>query len=510
MFVISFLKTIQRAPIVTTSVVRQASSRVESELSRQAVRPRAIGRGHIVAILPRGEAIRNFVQTGALDVVASAARLTVLSVVPDAASFKELNERYQSVLPLKGDPERYPVRVLRELLDMAHGRHLWSAAARERSRLRDVEPTTLFKRLKRWGKRVACAPLANASGIRALERCERAASRAFCTTEQYQRLYRDVRPTLVFNGSHVRCGIAAIQAIQTAQWLRIPTATFIFSWDNLALLGRIIPAYDFYLVWNEDMKRQLLRFYPDVSPENVFVTGTPQFDFHFRRESYWSRGQFCDKVGADPERRIVLYSTGMPRHMPGEPLIVEQIADMLAEMNDLGSPQLLVRVNPRDRTRRFAELQQRRPDILFPESRWIESRLPTENDNCMLTNTLRHVDVGINVASTVSLELCMFDKPIINVAYNPPGMADVRVPFARYYEYDHYAPVVASGAVQLARTPDEIRVAIRQALEDPCLHSVERAALTRLMFGGTLDGRSHERVAEVLLDLATSNAPNYA
>jgi len=506
LFVISSLKTIQRAPIVASSVVREASGRVESELGRHAVCPHAIGRGHVVAILPRGEAIRNFVQTGALDVVASAVRLTVLSVVPDAASFKELNERYQSVLPLKGDPERYPVRVLRELLDMAHGRYLWSAAARERSRLRDVEPTTLFKRLKRWGKRVACAPFANASGIRALERCERAASRAFCTTEQYQRLYRDVRPTLVFNGSHVRCG-TAIQAIQTAQWLRIPTATFIFSWDNLALLGRIIPAYDFYLVWNEDMKRQLLKIYPEIPRDNVFVTGTPQFDFHFRRNSYWSREQFCAKVGANPEQRLVLYSTGMPKHMPGEPLIVEQIADMLAEMNDLGSPQLLVRVNPRDRTRRFAELQQRRRDILFPEARWIGSRLPTEDDNRMLTNILRHVDVGVNVASTISLELCMFDKPVVNVAYNPPGMADVRVPYARYYEYDHYVPVVAHGAAQLARTPEEMRAAVRQALENPGLHRAKREALMTWMFGDTLDGRSYERVAKVLLELAASRVP---
>jgi hypothetical protein len=97
----------------------------------------------------------------------------------------------------------------------------------------------------------------------------------------------------------------------------------------------------------------------------------------------------------------------------------------------------------------------------------------------------------------------MFDKPVINVSYNPPGTQSVRVPYARYYQYDHYRPVVESGAVQLAATADEMRVRIREALVSPSLHARERRALVERMFGDTLDGRSHERVASVLLDLAS-------
>ena len=458
---------------------------------------------HVVAILPRGEAIRNFVQTGALDIVGNAAQLTVLSVVPGRSSIDELAARYPRVLALREDPERYPVRILRELLDMAHGRNLWSAAAQERWRLRDVEARTTGMRLKRWGKKVAAIPFANDRGLQFLERSERMASRAFCPSDYYTNLYRKLRPSLVFNGSHVHSQVA-IQAIQAAQWLGIPTATFIFSWDNLTSQGRILPTYDYYLVWNEDLKRQLVRIYPSIRPENVLVTGTPQFDFHFRCDSYWSREKFCEKVGADVRRPIVLYSTGMANHMPGEPLIVEQIADMLRDMKDLGPPQLLVRVYPKDRTGRFDELKQRRTDILFPEARWAAAWLtPTEDDNQMLTNTLKHVDLGINVASTISLELCMFDKPALNVGYNPPGMASVRVPYARYYEYDHYRPVVASGAVRVAYSADEMRAAITDALADPGQRRTQRQALLKLMFGDTLDGRSHERVAEALIELAS-------
>ena len=460
----------------------------------------------IVAVLPRGEAIRNFVQTGALDRVASESELTILTVVPDDASIALFANRYNRVLALREDEERYPVRILRELLDLAHGRQLWSAAAQERWRLRDAEADTLGKRIKRWGKKIACMPFATGRGVLLLERLERAASRAFAPSAHYEKLFRELRPAIVFNGSHVHSKVA-IQAIQAAQWLGIPTATFIFSWDNLTSQGRILPAYDYYFVWNEEIKRQLLQIYPRVSADRVFVTGTPQFDFHFRRDSFWSRGEFCRRAGADSDRPIVLYSTGMAEHMPGEPLVVEQIADMLSDMTDLGAPQLLVRVYPKDHTGRFDDLKRRRPDIIFPEAQWITQWLtPTDSDNQMLTNTLRHVDAGINVASTVSLELCMFDKPVINVAYNPPGMTSVRVPYARYYEYDHYRAVIESGAVDVARTQEDMRVQLREALTIPDARRVQRRSLMQHMFGDTLDGRSSERVAKLVLDLAATSS----
>ena len=456
----------------------------------------------IVAILPRGEAIRNFVQTGALDALAADARLTVLSVVPSPEVLDELAGRYPVVQPLVESPERYPVRILRDLLDMAHGRHLWSAAAQERWRLRDVEANTPARKVKRWGRKLAAVPFASRRGVQLLERVERGASRLLRPSDHYERLYRELRPALVFNGSHVHSQ-NAIQAVQAARWLGIPTAAFIFSWDNLTSQGRVMPAYDHYLVWNDDIKRQLLGIYPAVRPERVHVTGTPQFDFHFRPEACWSRERFCERVGADSARPIVLYSTGMAEHMPGEPAVVEQIADLLAAMPELGPAQLLVRVYPKDRTGRFDELRARRRDILFPEARWVESWLtPTEDDNRLLTNTLRHVDAGINVASTVSLELCMFDKPVVNVGYNPPGMDDVRVPYARYYEFDHYRPLVQEGAVELARSPEQMQERLRAALTTPGAGQERRRRFLHTMFGDTLDGRSGERVARVLRALA--------
>ena len=480
----------------------ETSNRVQGRMSGPDRPSTESNRARLVAIMPRGEVIRNFVYTGALDEMARKADVAVLSVLPNSDFEDLLRCRYRDVFPLQEVREKWIVNIEREILEMAHGRWLWSEAAQERWRLRDMEASTRRQQLKRWTKKLASYPFASRPGLNLLSKVERASSRWLRTTDEYVRLYKEVEPSLVFNGSHVHSHVA-IQAVQAARWLGIPTATFLFSWDNLTSQGRIIPHYDYFLVWNEAIREQLLQIYDRIRPEQVFVTGTPQFDFHFRPEFYWTREEFCARVGADPTRPIVLYSTGMANHMPGEPQIIERIADMLKEMTDLNAPQLLVRIYAKDLTGRFEGLKKRRPDILFPEVPWEPAWLtPKFEDAYLLTNTLRHAAVGINVASTVSLELCMFDKPVINVGYNPEGVEASLVDYARYYHFDHYRPVVESGAVAVAGSEKEMKDMLRRALTEPQRDSVERRGLIEKMFGQTLDGRSGVRIAEQLIKLA--------
>jgi hypothetical protein len=464
---------------------------------------RAFGaRLRLVAILPRGETWRNFVYTGVLQRVSEERDVTVVSVRPkNDALWQGMQERFDDLRELKPIRERWLASIQHELLDVAHGRWLWSEAAQERWRLRDLEAVTFADKCKRLGKKAITAAFSNAAGLRLLERTGDWSSRVLRTTDHYLDLYRELRPSLVFNASHVHCRVA-VPAVQAARWLKIPTATFLFSWDNLTSQGRIIPFYDYYLVWNEAIREQLHSLYPSVRRDRVFVTGTPQFDAHFQPEHYWSREEFCRRIGADPARPLVLYTTGMANHMPDEPEIVRGIADMLRGMDAGATPQLMLRVYPKDRTDRFDALLRDRPDILNCPAPWERDWLtPLEADTAWLTNTLRHADVGINVASTVSLELCMFDKPVLNVGYNPPGVPTSELEYARYYSFDHYRPIVESGAVEVADSPDHMRRLLASAFQRPQARSEVRHNLLRAFFGNTLDGESSARVVQTLAAL---------
>lgn len=460
------------------------------------------GTPHLLTILPRGEAIRNFVYSGALQEVARATETSLLSVVPNEAIWQELQTYCPNLYPLQQVEEAKPVWLLREELDLAHGRWLWSAGAQARWQWREQEAETWRQRGKRLTKKLACYPFVNRPGLAALTKLESQLSQRLRKSDEHVRLLRKLNPALVFNASHVHSRVA-LPVVHAARELGIATATFVFSWDNLTSQGRIYPNYDYYLVWNEALREGLLDIYDSLRPDQVFVTGTPQFDFHFRPEFNWTRAEFCARVGADPARPLVVYTTGMANHIGGEPWIVERIADQLKTMTELGPPQLLVRVLPKGPQGHFDELKQRRPDILIPavpwEQRWLT---PSLEDAYLLTNTLRHAAVGINVASTISLELCMFDKPVINVSFLAPHL-DVTKQFdyRGYYQFEHYRPVVESGALELAHSEAELGQLIRQALLNPAARAPQRAALLRNFFGDRLDGRGSSRLAQTLLQL---------
>ena len=460
-------------------------------------------RPRIVAILPRGEAIRNFVYSGALDDLSKEADLHLLSIVPNNEIWKYLTRKFEQIIPLNENEDSWIVRFIREVLDLAHGRWLWSSGAQVRWEWRDQEANTWKGWLKRTTKKLLCYPFAGRAGLELLSGIEIKASQWLRNTDEFINLFRELKPDLVFNASQVHSNVA-FPAVHAAYELGIPTSTFVFSWDNLTSQGRIFPEYDFYVVWDENLRRGLLEIYGKLKPEQIFVTGTPQFDFHFRPEFFWTREEYCLRMGLDPGRPIVLYSTGMANHVIGEPWIVEKIADMLAAMTDLGPPQLVVRILPKGPQGDFDDLKSRRKDIHIPHIPWEQRWLtPTLEDTWLLTNSLRHADVGINIASTISLELCMLDKPVINVGFPPPHLDPTReFDYTRYYNFEHYRPIVESGAIDMAYSEDELRQKIVNNLRNPSELSEKRRALIRKFFGERLDGRSSSRVAQALYQMA--------
>ena len=67
-----------------------------------------------------------------------------------------------------------------------------------------------------------------------------------------------------------------------------------------------------------------------------------------------------------------------------------------------------------------------------------------------LKYSLKYTDLNINYASTISIEACIFDKPIINIGYLDR--------FKLAYEFNHYIPIYKSGAVRLAKTDEALKI----------------------------------------------------
>jgi hypothetical protein len=460
-------------------------------------------RPHVVLIIPRGEAARNFIYSGTLPALAERAKVTVLAVLDDEGFRKVCEPHAASVLPLPVAPEHRLLRALRAFTHLAHFQKLSSAVARE----------TLARRLETAPNRVVAARrafvnsvaglFANEPALGALDSLEEWASWRLRSGDGFLDLFRQLEPSVVFNGSHIH-GPAAIEPVNIAHRMKIPTATFIFSWDNLTSRGRILGHYDHYFTWHEPMRQQLLSIYPRLRPEQVVVTGTPQFDFHYQPRYFLDRVELCRRIGADPARPFVLYTTGMDTHFPEEYRTVELVARILDRLPLNPKPQLVVRTYIKGTSVEMKALRARNlPGVIFPEVLWEPKWLtPLPADLCIYSSMLKHCAFGINAASTVSLELLMHNKPVINLGFDPPGSS---LPhswrFQRHLEFDHYKPVVASGAVMVAGSDSEMEPLIQRAFSQPGELEGQRRAFVEQTFGNTLDGRSGERTAEALLTI---------
>ena len=111
-----------------------------------------------------------------------------------------------------------------------------------------------------------------------------------------------------------------------------------------------------------------------------------------------------------------------------------------------------------------------------------------------LKYSLKYTDLNINYASTISIEACIFDKPVINIGYIDR--------FKLAYEFDHYRPIYESGSVKLAKTNDELVSFINMYLENPDLDKKARQEIVKKYVEFT-DGLSYARNVDTLIKILT-------
>jgi hypothetical protein len=288
-----------------------------------------------------------------------------------------------------------------------------------------------------------------------------------------------------------------------ARHLGIPVGAWINSWDNLTSKPAYFTAYGHYFVWSERIRSELLRYYPEAGPATVDVTGVPHFDWYQRDCMRTSREDLCAAYGFDPRRPLVLYGTATPHLAPAEHLVVRRLASDLAEAEALDYPQLLVRLHPGDAGGRFRDWSPGPAVALQIPGERGRGRLggycPTPEENRELVSSIHHADVVVNLASTLTLDAATCDRPVVNTDFDLAPDRSFAETIGQYYtRYDHYRTVVESGAVRLARSPEELLAHVTACLQDPSLEREGRRRVVDLWCGPT-DGGSGRRLAAALL-----------
>jgi hypothetical protein len=457
-------------------------------------------------LIPDGVGVRNFLIGRFLRELAEAGPAHAFHIVPERLLplFAEGLDGRVTWHPLI----RY--RQSRLLLAMQYSlgyAQMYWADTLAMQRIRSRRPRGSWqKKLLTYTTRAAGRLLATPARMRAMDRLHCRAAAATPEARHYRETFARLRPQVVFS-SNQRPSVV-LPAVLAARDLNIPTATFIFSWDNLSSKGRIAAPFDYYLVWSEHMRKELLGFYPDVRPERVRVVGTPQFEPYCDSRLLWSREEFCAHVGADPARPLICYSGGDAGTCPEDPEHVRALMELVRDGRIEGRPQVIVRPVPVDDGRRYQAVCHDFPELIFRKPEWIREPgdwtrvIPTPADVEFLANLTAHCDLNINLGSTMTLDFGLHDRPVVNIAFDiadPPVFGQPVWDY--YYRFEHYRPVIELGAARFARSREELAEHVNAYLRDPSLDREGRCRLAELQVGAPL-GQSCARIIAALREIA--------
>ena len=285
----------------------------------------------------------------------------------------------------------------------------------------------------------------------------------------------------------------AVPYLNAARRLGVPAVGYVASWDHTVGKGIVSPHVTSYVVQNDVMRDDLVRYH-GIPDSRIVVTGWPQSDvFHLRRPRSAYEG-IVGRLGLDPTRPVVLVAGNTPTNAPYEARFVERLVAWSKALPPARRPQLLFRPHPRDK-----EWRERFAAALAAEDAALQE--PSYTDLEVLATLLQHVDCVVANAGTILLDALVNDRPSVCVLYDegaPPG--------ERHAELNvtgkHYEELIRSGAFLRAGDFDEVVAGIERSLAQPGALAVERRRVA-LEVVGEVDGRAADRVVGAIMATIT-------
>jgi hypothetical protein len=140
----------------------------------------------------------------------------------------------------------------------------------------------------------------------------------------------------------------------------------------------------------------------------------------------------------------------------------------------------------------------------------LTARSQNERQITEWVNTFRHADVVVNLSSTVAIDAAIFDRPVVNLNYDPePGQPQQALVKDVNHRWTHFKPIAESGGLWMVNDPEEMFEAVKTYLAHPELHREKRRWVAEYVCG-YLDGRCGERMAAAILDFVNRNAKGRA
>ena len=288
------------------------------------------------------------------------------------------------------------------------------------------------------------------------------------------------RPTMIFcTNQRIMLAIAPILA---AKDLGIPTASFIFSWDNLPKGTKVLET-DYYFVWSEHMKKELLYYYPHINENQIVVTGTPQFETHFTNGILVSRTAFFKTYKLDIQKKYICFSGDDSTTSPNDSTYLNDLANAIVRLNESGhNLGIIFRRCPVDFSNRFDVVLEKHKNLITRiDPKWEKKTeawqtiLPTKEDLVLQMNTIFHSEMVVNLGSSMVFDFVAFKKPCAFINYNVPNVEFPNWSVKKIYNFIHFRSMPSKDSVFWLNSPIEIESIIQKMLSNDSQKVIENA-----------------------------------
>lgn len=293
-----------------------------------------------------------------------------------------------------------------------------------------------------------------------------------------------------------------------AWWARrhgVPVTHLAGNYDTFTSKGYPGVPVDRVLVWGQTMVEDAIRLH-DLRERQVRPVGSLRHD-RMHRTVRFDRAAFLEKCGLDAGKKVILFAGPLGEYHYFEMLQV------LEEMRQEGREhQLILRLYPDKNLMRscyakpLIEYAQAMGGVYAsigdPHYRvgFRDQEVPNIEQE-ELWHSVRYADVVVNVFSTITLEACLFDRPVVYMGYFPmKGYAWLRPPrYADYERLSHNRRLLEYGAVRKARDRKELIAMIEEAMAHPERgRAARRLAVEREL--GLVDGQVCRRVVQAVCE----------
>ncbi len=320
----------------------------------------------------------------------------------------------------------------------------------------------------------------------------RGMSRRLTPRKDWHEMFGRLRPDVVFvtDVQNER----DIQALHEAARRGIRTVGMVRSWDNLTAKGLIRFVPDTLIVHNDIISREAQALH-GIPAERIRVVGIPHYD-RVRTPLGISREEFFRRIGGDPKKRLVLAAPIGDRYIRRN--TVDRAIVRLLDSFLPSDMQILVRLPPGDSVEGSAEFAKPGRIFLDRASRGAFVGAMSRQDDEHLRATLSYSSLVVAGPSTICVDAALFDKPVVLIGFDGDEERPYNKSVRRYYDYDHFRPIVSSGGAALAHNPGELERFLKEYLADPTRDRPGRTRIVREQCG-EVDGYACERLTEILL-----------